>query len=88
MPKTAAQRPAGSLIFCYKKVSAEERKFLAIRFWSDKLFPFMKTTPFVFALLVGALFATVVASSYAGRPAKPSTGTPPPPLSTPVASPR
>jgi len=48
----------------------------------------MKTTPFVFALLVGALFATVVASSYAGRPAKPSTGTPPPPLSTPVASPR
>jgi len=48
----------------------------------------MNTKPLVLLILVGAFFAAAVASGYAGRPAKPATGTPPPPLAAPVASPR
>jgi len=48
----------------------------------------MNTKPLVLLILVGAFFAAAVSSGHAGRPAKPATGTPPPPVDSPVASPR
>jgi hypothetical protein len=76
------------LIFRYKKVANTFQKSLALRLCSDNLITAMSTKPFIIALLIGTLLTIATASTYAGRAAKPATGTPPPPVVAPEGSPR